>query len=344
VVEVAWGIDALYLSGRCDPPEVLGSKLSELQAVAESHRMPQPFEIDGETFMVQGYGWRQYTHLLTHPFGRIGVTLSPQSPAFRIQPLTVALHGLGPEGAVAWFDRVLRAMVPDVDVVVSRLDLYCDLQGWVPTLDVRDQMVCRSRSVVIWLVEGDLGSVTFGRRKGGGLLLRLYDKTRQVFDEGVDYWYPIWGERFDPTRPVWRVEVECGRKALRQFGIDSPADVFDRVGGLWASTTTKSFRLGVPSADQTHCRWRTAPEWEAVQSASLRSDAVPLERLQEAKRAGSLRMLQAPITGVLSSFASLLDECQSIDDMLDELPDYLEEYERWTSRPFMDRVEEKRRR
>lgn len=344
VVELAAGVDAFYFSGRRDdPPELLCLELAGLQATAAAERLPQPFEVSGETFYVQSHGWRQYTFLLKHPFGRIGVTASPQFPAFRVQPETVALHGLGAAETVGWFERIVSELGGEVEFTVSRLDLYSDVQGWVPTAEVEHVMVCRSRDSQHYLTDGRVSSLSFGRRKTGGVLLRLYDKTCQVRDEGLDYWYGIWGDRFDPSRPVWRVEFEFGRKALRSFGVNANADVFERVSGLWASASSELFRVCEPTADQTRSRWPTAAEWAAVQRSALRADAVPLERLQELKRAGSLRRLQGPVTGMLSSFGALTDS-RSLDDVLDALPDYLGEYEDWTGRAFMERIEEKRRR
>jgi len=143
VWEVASGVDALYLSGHREAPAWLIAKLNLLRTRAAEESMPQPYEFGGYRFMVHPRGWGPYTYLLTHPFGRIGVTASSQFPAFRVQPLTIALHGLGAAATFEWFRDVISTEVDDVRFTVSRLDLYCDVQGWVPTAESRHEVVCR---------------------------------------------------------------------------------------------------------------------------------------------------------------------------------------------------------
>lgn len=343
VVELSSGVDALYFSGYGVPPPGLIDELDRLQALAVTEHLPQPIDLDGFDFMVQPHGWRQYTYLLVHPFGRIGISTSEQFPAYRIQPLSVALHGLGAEGAVAWFEAAVRSFDRTAQFKVSRLDLYCDVQGWLPVAACRDRMVCRSRNVTVYEVDAELTGLVFGKRKTAGVMLRIYDKKRDVFDHGHDYLYPVWGDRFDPTLPVWRVEFEIGRKKLLEYGIDSTASVFDRIGGVWADITTGLYRLCVETSDHTKSRWPTDPVWALVQNATLRDGAQPIERLLEYKRLGTLRTLAGPLTGVLSSVGALT-AAESVDDVLDHAYDMVERYSQWTGRSFMDRVEEKKRR
>lgn len=341
--ELASGVDAFYFSGAGAVPESLVERLEELKTTAAAERMPQPITVGGVEFMVQGFGRRQYGYGLVHPFGWLGVTTSPQSPAFRVEPEAVALHGYGVGETVAWFEAVVRSVDPAARFTASRVDLFCDVGGWAPTVEDRKRLICRSRRVGVFEDDDELTGMILGRRKTGGVMLRLYDKKRHVVENGLDYWFPIWGDRLDPAGPVWRVEFEIGRKGLRSFGIDSTGDVFGRIGGMWAAITSKLYRLAVPTADQTPTRWPTDPVWTLVQNATLRADAPPLDRLTEAKRAGSLRMLEGPLTGVLSSVAAHSD-AESINDALDTAYDLVKHYERWSGRDFMDRAEEKRRR
>lgn len=343
VVELASGVDAFYFSGVGVAPDALCRQLDRLNEVAAAERMPQPVELGGAEFMVQGYGRRQHPYCLVHPYGWMGITQSERHPTFWVEPAAVALHGLGYRETVEWFEAVVRSIDPEALFGASRVDLFCDVGGWSAVVEDRDRMVSRSKQTVLHLNEGTLTGMTFGRRKSGGVMLRIYDKKRQVVEHGLDYWFPIWGDRLDPTRPVWRVEFEVGRKGLRSFGIGWTDDVYERVGALWAAITSKLFRLTVPTADQTPSRWPTDPVWALVQNAALRADAVPLDRLIEHKRAGSLRKLEGPLTGVLSSVGALSD-AESIDDALDTAHDMVTHYERWSSRDFMERVTEKRRR
>lgn len=133
VVELHSGVDAFYSSGYGVPPPEFLVDLESRQAAAGEAKMAQPVTIGGVEFMVQAHGWRQYTFLLVHPYGRIGITTSEQFPTYRVQPLSVALLGLGAAGAVDWFENAVRSFDPTAEFHVSRLDLCCDVQGWSPT-------------------------------------------------------------------------------------------------------------------------------------------------------------------------------------------------------------------
>lgn len=343
VVELHSGVDAFYSSGYGVPPPEFVAELERLQAAATEAKMAQPVDLGGVEFMVQPHGMRQYTYLLVHPYGRIGVTTSEQFPTYRIQPLSVALLGLGAPGAVNWFENAVRSFDPSAEFHVSRLDLCCDVQGWTPAPEAEALMVCRSRHSTHHFEESVLTGLTFGRRKTGGVMLRIYDKKREAHAQGLDYMAPLWGERHDPAEPVWRVEFEIGRKALVQYGMDSTGDVFERIGGVWAAITDTLYRLAVESPDETKSRWPTDPVWELIQTASLRGGSPPIERMLEYKRIGTLRTLQAPLTGMLSSVGALID-ASSVDEVLDQTHGMVRDHEVVSGRTFGDRVEEKRRR
>ena len=131
----------------------------------------------------------------------------------------------------------------------------------------------------------DLTGFQFGRRTTGTIMARLYDKTVDVARTGKDWWVDIWAERYDPTLPVLRVEFEIGRAGLVEFGIDHPSEGLDQAADLWASLTEwLSYR--VPSNDQTKSRWRVSPEWEAIRKATLRGEAIGLDRVRAGKEQG----------------------------------------------------------
>ena len=193
---------------------------------------------------------------------------------------------------------------------------------------------------MLYEISAELTGMEFGRRKTGGVLLRTYDKTRQVFEMGLDYWYPIWEDRFDPTLPVWRFEFEFGRSGLLSYGIDTPEETLEAVDGLWAAATSHLYRFTTPTDDNTPTRWPISPEWAVIQNASLRSDAVPIDRLIEAKKQGTVRKLMPLLNGVLSSFGALTG-CTTLNEVLEALPEHIGNYETWTSVSFVDRIEAK---
>lgn len=135
---------------------------------------------------------------------------------------------------------------------------------------------------------------------------------------GADYWPKIWGDRYDASRPVHRVEFELGRTGLREYGIDTPDDAIAAAGALWASLTETWLTCRSPTADETRSRWPLAPEWLAVQRASIRGNAAGIDRIRDGKRAGSLRRLMPRLVGDLTSFAVIVG-AEKLSDTLSML-------------------------
>ena len=141
---------------------------------------------------------------------------------------------------------------------------------------------------------------------------------------------------------MWRVEFEAGRTILRELEIDTPGDLFARLGGLWGyATDWLSFRC--PTGDGTRSRWPVAPEWETVRWARLRGDAVGLERTAGGRRAASEKRIVSGLCGYLSSFGALRN-AYTISEALAEADPALRDWEQQTGIPFTARVEKKLRR
>lgn len=112
-----------------------------------------------------------------------------------------------------------------------------------------------------------------------------------------------------------RVEFETGREVLKQVRIDSFEDARDRMPELWAYLTERWLSLREPSQDTTRSRWPIAREWEQVQRASLRGNAIGLDRVAAGSSAGSLRQLLPQLRGYLASTGALIG-AESLDDTL----------------------------
>jgi hypothetical protein len=150
----------------------------------------------------------------------------------------------------------------------------------------------------------------------------------------------VWGDGFDPDLPVLRVEFEFGREGLREFGIETPAEALAAAGALWASATMEWLTYRCPTADQTRSRWPVAAEWQQIQRATLRQDAVGLDRMHAGRMRGSLRKLLPGLTGYVAKFASLVGT-ESISETCAALPAYLRDYEMVSGIAFEERVRRK---
>ena len=146
----------------------------------------------------------------------------------------------------------------------------------------------------------------FGRRTTGTVCGRIYDKTAEQVQKGNDYWPEIWGEAFDPSVPVYRVEFEFGRQGLVEFDLDTPREAVDAAGALWAWATEHWLTYRSPSSDTNRSRWPVAAEWVAVQRASLRAEAHGIERMYQGRRKGELRKLMPVLNGCMAGLAALV--------------------------------------
>jgi hypothetical protein len=278
---------------------------------------------------------------LSHEFGLIGFTSSEHLPAVRVQPKAEVLHGLGPEATVDMFSSLVSS-VAKVKWSVSRVDLFADVQGFWPGAESRHRFVCRAKTLDTFEESGDLTGHQFGRRAGGGITARIYEKSGQARKTGAEWWFERWGEAYRSGEPVCRVEIEFGRTALRECGVDTPEELFQERAGLWGyGTGWLSYR--VATDDKTGSRAAVAPEWEAIRNVSLRDRPVTVERTTRAKQAASERRIVSGLCGYLSSFAAIRN-VHSIGASLDLADPVLRDYERETGIPFSARVYKKQQR
>ncbi len=339
LVELASGIDSLYLSGRATLPQSFFDRLERARGRALEGGEAVGFVLGGVEFGVTPFGWGRYPYRMSHEYGLIGFTSSEHLPAVRVQPKAQLLHGIGPAATVDTFSSLVSEIAA-VEWSVSRADLFADVQGFWPAANTRDRFVCRARTLTTFEEAGDLTGFQFGKRRGGGITARMYEKSGQARKTGADYWFDIWGEAYRPGEPVARVEVEFGRKALRQCGVETPDDLFANLAGLWGyGTEWLSYRQA--SSDNTRSRAPVAPEWEAIRNVSMRDRPVTVQRTTASKAAASERRIVQGLCGYLSSFAAMRN-VDSIGASLDLVDPVLRDYERETGIPFSARAHKKR--
>lgn len=341
VRELASGIDSLYLSGRATLPETFLTDLETSKRRAMEAGESVGFTLGGGEFGMAPHGWGRYAYRLSHEYGLIGLTSSSFLPAVRVQPRAELLWGLGPEATVDHFS-VIVGSVAEVEWSVSRADLFADVQGWWPKAEERHRFVSRAKTLDTFEESGELTGFQIGRRSGGGLSARLYEKSGQARKTGAEWVFDAWGEAYRPGEPVCRVELEFGRTVLRECETDTPEDLFENRAGLWGyGTEWLSYRT--PTGDGTRSRWPVAPEWEAIRNVSLRDRPVTVQRTTGAKTVASERLVSRQLNGWLSVLGALR-EVWSIDEALGLADPMLRELERETGIPFSARVEKKRRR
>lgn len=342
LTELTSGVDALYLSGRAALPSSLLNRLESAREEAIALDARPPFQFGALEMFIAPHSFGKYRYSLEHPFGRVGFTPSAKLPAIRVQQRSEFLHGVGTGAAMNFFRDLLESEIGPVMLSVSRVDLFADFQGWDLVGDDRGSFVCRSHETATYEADEHLNGLQFGKRSSGTVSARLYDKTVEMKTTGSDYWRTIWADRYDPDRPVLRVEFELGRTAIREFGLDDPESVLAATGSLWAYLTSKWLTFRVPTGDGTKSRWPVAPEWEAVSRASVVDGDYGVERMYAGKRRGKLNNLMPGLVGYLAAFGALTD-CQDFDRLVPVLNVHLRQYAEESGTSFDWRIFAKRR-
>lgn len=342
IVELSSGVDALYLSGRAVLPPDLLTRLEEARAEATELNSHPPFQFGELETTMAPHSWGKYRYCLRHATGQIGLTARTGIPSIRYQPRAEFLHGVGPRFVAAYTHDQLGSECGAVRLSVSRVDLAVDFQGFDFLAQPKDHFVTRANNRVTYEEDQVVTGLQFGTRKTGTVHARVYDKTKDIARTGADFWFDIWGDRYELGQPVTRLEFEINRAALRQYGLDSPDQVLDAAGSIWLDLTNSWLTLRRPTNDRTKSRWPVHAAWEEVRRANFSEEFWGIRRTYEGKRIGELRKLMPALTGYLVSFAALTN-ANSIEDILNVLPHELKQYERKSSVTMPERISRRKR-
>jgi len=342
LVELASGVDSLYVSVRCDLPTDRLDDLEQQRDSARAAGAPVSYPFGGYDFQLKLGPLNKHRYRLDHEVASVGLTPSHHLPALYVQFRSEAIHSAGVAGVLRWLETILRNENLDARLQVSRLDLHADWQGWPLVGDQRHRFVCRSRSLATYEEGAELSGFSFGNRTTKTVVARIYDKTNEIAGNGHDWWHEVWGPAFDPDRPVLRVEFEFERNALREMNLNDPYEAIAAIDRIWAYATQDWLTYRSPSRHACSFRWPIAHEWTQIQRASLAGSAVPIERIRHGRTIGGLRHIMPGLNGYLSTFGALTDN-DDIDAACDAVKDHLRAYEQRSRRSFCDRAHEKKR-
>ena len=316
------GIDTLHMSVRGQLKSQVRGALEEAKVRAQESEEPLPFEfpVTSQAFLIKPFGLRGYTYWLTSPDFELVLGKGERFPAALIQFHSAYLHACGP--AMAWdlVDLLLRhdifSTVPEV--VVSRVDLYVDFQGWIPVVEDLNRFVCQGRQrrvfEEVFLTGRRLTGFMFGK---GGLAARIYDKTEECRKKGNGWLRDVW-QGGDPTIPVWRLEFQFRRLVLSEFHLQGIEEVARSIQDLWAYGTYRWLSLRKATPDWQVGHWPEDPAWSQLRAVALApaSTGIVRQRIEEA----SEEMLVRGLMGYASSLAALRQQTDLGDTFADAEP------------------------
>ncbi|SPF44041.1 conserved hypothetical protein [Syntrophobacter sp. SbD1] len=197
----------------------------------------------------------------------------------------------------------------------SRCDLAVDflIPGGLSFDFLNSHKVTRSRKSTPYFDGNTLETLYIGA-KGAKVLLRLYDKAKEVLTQGKKLWFKeLW--KVDRIANVWRVEFQIRLSVLKQYGVNTLEDLQCKSGGIWKDLTEKWFSLRIADNESTDRR-TTHPFWEQVQQCAAQfGPAMTVNRNLVGTNDTSIEWHLSHIGGCLSSFAARL----GIDNRQDAL-------------------------
>ncbi len=350
---VAAGVDSLFLGfcGRLDgqvtrrlelaKSAARGVDLDSGEVVADGPK-ETPFRLGNNVFMISPNGAGAYRYVITNADVRVKLdTAAPAAPSTYARLSSECLWTNGLAAAIQSVQDLALGLMEDSradEVLVSRADLAVDFQGYVPVAEELYAFTTRARKRACYHDGRAFTGFSFGK---GSILCRMYDKTREIESSKKDWMKAVWRQspEFNADVPVWRVEFQFRREALKKNGAGLLEPFTQRINSLWSYGSKQWIVLRVPDSSERPERWKVRPAWTRLSGVKFTETSTPLIRYQ-AGEADMKRLLSA-LHGVLTGAGAVLD-VTALDDLLDRVRPAYESYLHRKGVTFEEEVERKR--
>jgi hypothetical protein len=285
-----FGVDSLYLSYPGQLASEWDQRLTGLKLAAQSEeetdKAKAQVKIGEHLFEVKGKGGQRFSFVLVDNcfhiqlYGHNATAL----PLAYVQLSSQLLTTLSVQDAVNSLSTIMRSFgLVKGEPQISRVDLFVDFVSPV-AMNSWDQSawVTRAHTIASYSLRRRFSGWSVGM--GGVMGARLYDKTLELEKSKKDYLKPLWKlAGWDEQSPVWRLEFQYKREALKELGVLEVSDLLQHCGGLWSYAATDWLRLTVPNNDDTNqTRWNNHPLWSDLAVVNWsQQQASPLSRIRK---------------------------------------------------------------
>jgi hypothetical protein len=338
ITPIRCGVDTLEANFSGELDVFFLKELSTRKIKAQSTGDPDPVRLCNEEMFVNPQGTRFYSFVM-----RNDDLMCRFSPHGNVPPMSVRLlaQGLATRGVANLWSKACE-IATDAELRpnnLSRIDIAVDFQGWEPTYEEMQHVICPSSFRPVYPNIKAPETFQFGK---GAVVARLYNKTKEISVKNHGWWHPIWKLcGYDPLQPVWRLEVQLRGQALTELSMRKTDIALGNIYELF-SYGLDWCSLRTPSNDSNPSRWPEHPAW-----VDLRTQFVPtgpLGRIRAVTQMMDYDMCVARIAGNLASAgaaAGITDLRMLSSDVIDDVEAYIH---RRHEMEFAEFVEEKRRR
>jgi hypothetical protein len=293
------GVDTLEATFIGDLVEGLSDELDLCKAIAQGADNPESFPIDGESFFVSPRGQGKYAWVLGDPrmLIRLSRSTKPGLPTASVRLRASALASYGHEPLWNQAVSVLSKLGSLVPNTLSRIDLCCDVQGF----DFTDADFERLVSPASYrAIHKDGEGVTYQVGKGD-VVMRIYRKDAELKAKKKLSYARLWESHpdYDPTAPVWRIEVQLRGQVLKELQARQVSTAFSKLGKLWRFGLEWG-QLRVPTEDTTKKRWPVDLAWSLLSLAWGEGEPEPRIR-----KAAALEREERVLSRILGAVATL---------------------------------------
>lgn len=291
--------------------ELEETKIASQELASENSAEKALIELFGQSFMMYPNGSASYAYIMHNDLLELRLAKGRSS---NIETYPIYVHfkseflwNEGPEQCWKWFKKWITNNLGDVIAnKVNRVDLCCHTDENIE-LDLNKYKGKYSECSLHHTNRKNTG-ISFGSRKGGTIVARIYNKTKEIKKSRKLWFNGIWEKENMNTENVINIEFELKRKCIRSLKvndevIDSCEALFKNLCSIWFYCTSDWLVLlkgNYKRADRAQMH----PTWETIQSAFASYKGEGLVHRKTQKKCKK-EVLIPSLLGYLSSYAAL---------------------------------------
>jgi hypothetical protein len=317
------GIDSIYFSikGKYRIPDKLYLYLDKLKEKSIKDKEDQQGSFDGKYFFqVMPRGSRGYEYILysNEYCFKLMRTENEMMPNILLEIRSEKLWSIGLTKSVKEALKIIDEVIFQLDwVKISRVDMCCDClidkEKWKG--DIIENKQSRAKRKYYYYDCDELEGLSIG---SGSLVLRIYDKEKEIKKSGKEWFYNVWQINKDEVpedKKIIRFEYQVRRELLKTFLISELDDLNESINSLWAYLTKDWFKI-LKNKERHADRQEVEDFWIEIQNVIFDGDYKEIKKM---KRSNNRIESDKLIKEILKKM-SLLQACEVIFHNMEREP------------------------